>query len=262
MVFTLTRNEITKMVRTKLLYFGIAAAVVLCFLIFTVAEGVLGAEQLNGWGYVSHSMQMVFSDIGLLFIVVFAAMLIAEETGSGTIRPVLSNAVLRREFYIAKVLTGMIYALAVSLSSLVMSIFLAALRYDFKAVSDTAGLIYSRKEVAGSFFLALFLSWLPLASAVIYGIFISTIIRKAGQAVAVAVGALYLIDFTKHLLGIENWIFLRYVGLPWAIFHQMAQGVDYQWSPPIWRMTGVTIVSSAVMFAAGLIIFYREDLNG
>jgi len=262
MVFTLTRNEITKMVRTKLPFFGIAAVLVLCFLIFTVAEGVVGGEQLNGWGYVSHSMQMVFSDIGLLFVVVFAAILIADETGPGTIRTALSNAVLRPEFYISKVLTGLLYALVVSICSLVMSIFLGALRYDFGPVSDTAGLIYDRKEVLGNFFLALFLSWLPLASTVLYGIFISTIIKKAGQAVAVSIGTLYLIDFTKHFLGIEDWVFLRYVGLPWAIFHQMAQGVDYQWSPAVWRMIGVTVLSFAVMFTVGLIIFLREDLNG
>jgi len=149
----------------------------------------------------------------------------------------------------------------ISICSLAMAIFLGALRYDFGPVSDTAGLIYSSKEVVGNCLLALFLSWLPLASAVLYGIFISTIIKKAGQAVAVAIGALYLIDFTKNFLGIEKWVFLRYVGLPWAIFHQMAQGVDYQWSPAVWQMITVTVFSSAVMFAAGLTIFSREDLN-
>jgi ABC-type transport system involved in multi-copper enzyme maturation permease subunit len=94
-VMRLLRNEIAKTSRTKLPYFGIFAACLVCLLVFAVT-GAVGVEQtLNGWGYVGLSMQAVFIDVGLIFIAIFSAMLIAEETGSGTVRMVLPSGLSR-----------------------------------------------------------------------------------------------------------------------------------------------------------------------
>ncbi|MHC4756501.1 MAG: ABC transporter permease [Planctomycetota bacterium] len=260
MIVRVFRNELSKHWRTKLPYFGIVASGLVCLLAFAVMarQGDVG----NGWGYVSMSMQMVFSDIGPLFVVVFAAMLIAEETGSGTVRVVLSCPVGRWEFYIAKVMTGLLYALIVSLSSLVISFCLGAVHYTFGEVSDSIGLIYGKKEVIRNILTALLLSWLPLAAVVLFGIFISTLIKKSGQAVAVAIGLISLLDLTKHLLGIESYVFTRYLVFSWGVFNQVAQGVDYQWFPGVWKMAGVSIAYIIVLFAAGLLVFSRRDFNG
>jgi len=262
MVAPLLYNEITKASRTKLPYFGIIAAAIICVLTFVVTKAIASQETLNGWGYASLSMQWVFSDIGLIFVAVFSAMLIAEETSSGTARTVLSAPVSRWEFYLAKVLTGLIYAMLVSIASLIMSVFLGSLHYQFGDIADSAGLVYAKREVLANFLIAFFLSWLPLASTVLYGIFISTIVRKTGQAVAVAIGTIYLIDFTKHFIGIDSYVFTRYLGFSWGIFHQVAQGVDYQWLPGTWRMVAVSLVYCFVAFTLGLAIFARRDFNG
>ncbi len=262
MVIPLVRNEISKASRTKLPYFGIIAAVIVCLLTFFVTEEALEGETINGWGYVGLSIQWVFSDIGLLFIAIFSALLIAEETGSGTARVVLSSPVLRWEFYVAKVLTGLLYAAIISIASLIISICLGALRYEFGDITDSAGLIYGQKEILANLLLAFFLSWLPLASIVLYGIFISTIVKKPGQAVAVAIGTIYLIDFAKHFIGIDSYVFTRYIGFSWGLFHQVAQGVDYQWLPGLYKMITVSLAYCIITFAAGLTIFARRDLNG
>jgi ABC-type transport system involved in multi-copper enzyme maturation permease subunit len=94
MVMPLLRNELTKAVRTKLPYFGLLTASLICVLAYIVTKEA-NTENLNAWGFVSLSMQLVFTDIGLIFIAIFSAMLIAEETGFGTARMILSTPILR-----------------------------------------------------------------------------------------------------------------------------------------------------------------------
>ena len=262
MVIPLFCNEIAKSVRAKLPYFGLVVVSILCVLIFVVTGASVDGETLNAWGYISLSMQLVFTDIGLICIAVFASMLIAEETAFGTVRTVLSSPVLRWEFYVAKVLTGVLYAVVMSVVSLVISACLGAVNYQFGDVADSMGVIYTQERVFANFLIAFFLSWVPLSALVIYGIFISTIVKKSGQAVAVTIGTIYLIDFTKHIIGIDAYIFTKYIGFSWQVFNQAAQGVDYQWTPQVWHMLAMSLIYCCVMFAAGLSIFSKRDLNG
>jgi hypothetical protein len=163
---------------------------------------------------------------------------------------------------VAKAAAGLLYLLLLSACVLLVAIALAKLRYDFRAVSDTMGIVSSRERMLREFLLGYALSLVPLAALVMYGLFISTIIRTPGAAVAVGISTLYLIDFTKHLVGLDPYIFTRYVGFSWVMLQQAAQGIDYQWQPEVWRMLALCGVSAVVTFTAGLGIFLRQDLNG
>ena len=260
MVLPLLRNEITKTSRTRLPYFGLFAALMVCFLAYVVTGEITGQES-NAWGYVSLSMQLVFTDIGLIFIAIFSAMLIAEETGFGTVRTVLSAPILRWELYLAKAAAGILYAGIMLIFSLILSVCLSLVHYRFGDVRDSMGLIYGQKEVLGNLIFALFLSWIPLAAVVTYALFISTIVRKPGQAVAVTIGTIYIVDFTKHIVGIDAYIFTRYISFPWQVFNQISQGISYQWTPEIWKMLALSLLTCLITFAAGLALFAKRDLN-
>ena len=203
----------------------------------------------------------MFADIGLIFVLVFAAMLISEETRSGTIRAALAVPLHRWEFYLAKTITGLLYMIVMSLVCLVLSIGLARVHYRFGPVADNLGEIYSQKTALANLLLAWALSWVPLATIVFYGLFLSTIIRNSGAAVAVSIGTLYVIEFTKHLVGLDPYIFTRYITYPWQIVGQVAQGVAYQWQPEVWKMLGLCGIYGVVAFVGGLILFLRQDLN-
>jgi ABC-type transport system involved in multi-copper enzyme maturation permease subunit len=94
-----------------------------------------------------------------------------------------------------------------------------------------------------------------------YGILISTIVRTPGAAVAVGISTLFVIEFTKHLAGLDPYIFTRYITYSWLNLVQIAQGMDYQWRPEVWKMIELSGVSAVVTFVAGLIVFVRQDLN-
>jgi hypothetical protein len=66
---------------------------------------------VNAWGYLAFSMQLVFTDLGPIFIINFAAMLLSQETGTGTIRAALAAPVHRWELYAAKAAVGLLYML-------------------------------------------------------------------------------------------------------------------------------------------------------
>jgi ABC-type transport system involved in multi-copper enzyme maturation permease subunit len=257
----LLRNEILKAVRRKLPWFGLAMVVLLCVLIHGVAGQLSVTATSNGWGYLAFSMQLVFTDLGLIFIMVFAAMLLAEETGTGTLRAALAAPVHRWELYLAKAITGLLYMFLLWSVALVCCAALARTSYPFGQVGDSFGVVYSRKVIVETFGLGALLSLLPLTALVAYGLFISTVVRTPGAAVAVAISTIYLSDFTKHLVHLDAWIFTKYINYSWIVLQQAAQGVDFQWQPEVWRMLALCGAYTLVLLGAGLMIFMREDLN-
>ncbi len=257
----LLRNEIAKAARRKLSWFGIFMVGLLCAIIYFIGGQLSDAATANAWGYVAFSMQMVFTDIGPIIIITFAAKLVADETGAGTIRAALAAPVHRWELYLAKAVTGLLYMIVLSTAALLFSSALAKIHYHFGVVGDSAGVVFSRSQVMQQFLLSCVLSWIPLIALVMYGLLISTVIRNPGAAVTVGISSLYLVDFTKHLVGLDPYIFTRYITYSWLNLLQIAQGMDYQWRPEVWKMIELSGVSAIVTFVAGLIVFVRQDLN-
>jgi len=257
----LLRNEIAKAARRKLSWFGIFAVGLECMIVYFLGGQFSNAATTNAWGYVGFSMQIVFTEVGPIFITVFVAMLVAEETGAGTIRSVLAAPVYRWELYLAKAATGLLYMMVFSAAALLFSAALAGVHYHFGAVGDSSGVVYSRNQAMQELLAGYALSWIPLGALVMYGLLISTLVRTPGAAAAVGITTLFLIDFTKHLVGLDPYIFTRYINYSWLILQQIAQGLDYQWRPEVWRMILLCGVSAVVTFGAGLVLFVREDLN-
>jgi hypothetical protein len=94
-----------------------------------------------------------------------------------------------------------------------------------------------------------------------YGLFISTILRNPGAAVAVGITTLVLIDFIKGLVGLDPYIVTKYVGYSWANLQLLAQGMDFKWFPEVGKMMMLSGMTALTAFGAGLIVFVREDLN-
>jgi ABC-2 type transport system permease protein len=257
----LLRNEVAKATRRTLPYFGLFALGVMGVVVYFVAGQMSNTASANAWGYVGFSMQLLFSDIGPILIVSFAARLMSEETGTGTIRAALAAPVHRWEFYLAKAVTGLLYMIVCSAAALLFSAAMAVIHYQFGAVGDSAGVVYTGQQAMQQLVVSFTLSWIPLGALVMYGLLISTLIRTTGAAVSVAITTLVLLDFTKHLMGLDPYIFTRYINYSWMTFQQIAQGMDYQWRPEVWKMITLSGVSAVVTFGAGLILFVRQDLN-
>jgi len=77
----LLRNEIVKAAHRKLPWFGLFMEGLLCVIVYFIAGRISNAPAANAWGYVGFSMQLLFSDIGPIFVIVFSAMLMAGLDG-------------------------------------------------------------------------------------------------------------------------------------------------------------------------------------
>ncbi len=257
----LLQNELAKAVRRKFFCFGFFAVALLCAVVYVIAGQLLTAQTANAWGYCALSMMLVFNDIGLIFILVFSGMLIAEETATGTIRSVLAAPVFRWELYLAKAVTGLLYMLVLFFFTLGVSAALARVHYNFGAAADAYGVVYSRGTILLNFLFACVLSWLPLGTLVMFGLLVSTLIRSSGAAVAAAITTIYLVDFTKNLVGMDRYIFTRHISYPWQVLGQVAQGVDYLWQPEVWNVVALSGACGVLFFSAGLLVFVRRDYN-
>jgi ABC-type transport system involved in multi-copper enzyme maturation permease subunit len=257
----LLRNEVTKALRRKLPCFGIVAIGLGCVIAYFVGGRLSGAASANAWGYLAFSMQLVSADICPIFVIVFAALLLSEETGTGTIRAALAAPVHRWELYLAKATVGLLYMIVLSAAALLFSIALAKIHYDFSAVGDSYGTVYGRGRAMQEFLLGYALSWIPLGALVMYALFVSVIVRTPGAAVAVGISTLFIIDLTKHLVGLDPYFFTRYIEYSWNLLQQFAQGMDCQWQPEVWKMMELSCAYGLVAFGVGLIIFVRKDLN-
>ena len=259
--FPLLRNELTKATRRKLPLFGIFAMALLALVVHLAVGQLGGAATANGWGYVAFSMQLLFTDLGPIFVINFAALLLAQETGIGTIRATLAAPVQRWELYLAKAATGVLYMMVLSLAALLFSVALAKIHFGFGPIGDSFGVIYERKTALREFLIGYVLSWIPLTALVMFGLFMSTIVRTPGAAASVSTGAFFILEFTKKLIGLEPYIFTKDISYPWVVLLQMAQGMDCQWQPDVWRMLLLSGTFALIAFGAGLAIFVRQDLN-
>jgi ABC-type transport system involved in multi-copper enzyme maturation permease subunit len=261
MILPILRNEIVKSLRSKIAYLGIVAVCLVCVLNFIFTRSLRISGAVNGWGFTGFALQGVFVDVGLIFIAIFAALLVAEETGSGTARVVLSSPIWRWEFFLAKVMMGLLYVTVLYIIALVAASVLGAVRYEFGPITDSAGLIYGRKEVLKNLVAAFFLGWIPLSAIVPFGVLLSSFTRRGSHATGVVVGTLVLIEALKHILGVAPYVFTTHIGTSWSIFQEVTQGLAYEWFPEAWKIILVPAVYWVVLFTAGLIIFCRRDLN-
>ncbi len=261
MILPVLRNEIVKSLRSKIAYLGIVAVCLVCVLSFIFTRNLTIGGTLNGWGFIGFTLQGAFVDVGLIFIAIFAALLVAEETGTGTARVVLSSPIWRWEFFLAKMLMGLLYVTVLYIITLVVAFVLGALRYEFGAITDSAGLIYGKGEVLKNLAAAFFLGWIPLSAIVPFGVLLSSFTKRGSHATGVVVGTLVLVEALKHILGVAPYVFTTHIGTSWSIFQEVTQGLAYEWFPEAWKIILVPAVSWVVLFTAGLIIFCRRDLN-
>jgi len=165
----LLRNELAKSLRTRFFWTSLAAIGFVCVVMFlSIRRDDIG--EINGWVYVGLVMQGLFAEVGLILVAVFSAMLLAEETATGTIRAALTVPIRRRELFLAKAGSGLLYMILASFFALILSLALASTKYTFGPIADSAGVIYGTTEIVSNLIRAYLLSWIPLGTLVLFGL--------------------------------------------------------------------------------------------
>lgn len=251
--------ELTKAIRSRSTYVGVA--LVLLAIISAVIAQPIRRDGDSDYEFIAYATPLAINVLGLFVLLIYCAGLVSPELSSGTIRTVLVRPLRRREFILAKMLTGMTYACVISLVTAVSTWGLAYGLGDLSGIRFAGDVIYTDREMQLSYISALGYNLLPQFAAASYAIMISTFTRNTPLAAALAVGLWLVVDVAKHALNVAPLVFSYYMESAWEPFANRCRALDDFTSAPI-HMGVITSVASIIVFTlVAMIVLSRRNLS-
>ena len=266
-------NEFSKFARQKFPYIGMAAVVSLAvFWVRGIRQIASPAVEMTGFSLLLKGAVSAVTSIIPLFAVIFASVLVASETDSGTYRNVLSRPIRRSTFLTTKIFFAFLYMVLLVALYIVVAVPVILSQYSFAPVTDNGEVIYSFGKIVGILAAAFLLTLVPLFAIVSYGILVSTAARSLTSALGIGVGVLIAVEPIKHLVRWGNWnlsdyVLTSYLDTALNIADQAASGFDYEWLPHGWLASDLSwglmlsLAGIVVFLGASYTIFLRRDLN-
>jgi len=266
-------NEFSKYVRQKFPYLGMLAVGLLAgFWPTGMHEMADSGGETNGFSLLLKGAVSAVTSIIPLFAAIFATVLVASETDTGTYRNVLSRPIRRSTFLTAKILFAFSYAALLVVLYILVAVPVIFSQYRLGPIMDHGEVVYSLAHIVGVSLMAFLLTLIPLFAIVSYGVLVSTAAKSLTSALGIGVGLLVAIEPLKHLIRWDNWklsdyILTSYLDTALNIADKAALGVDYEWLPQGWLRSdlvwGLTLSLSGIVIFLGASywIFLRRDLN-
>ncbi|MBI4558503.1 MAG: ABC transporter permease [Candidatus Hydrogenedentes bacterium] len=258
-IFTALQVEIAKAARLKFAYVGLG--LVLAAMLSVLWIRPIARDGVSDYGFISYATPMALNLLGLLLIQIYCANLIASETTAGTIRTILVRPIRRWEWLIAKLLAGMVYAVALSGMVSIVCWGLVLLRGDAMGVNLGGEVIYSAREMALTYALAWGLDLLPQFAAVAFAVMIASLTRSTVSAIGGAIGLSVVMDIVKHPLGIDDYWFSTYLESPWRAFQDSCDGLPATWFPMTAYCITTSLVALVVFASIATYALSRRDLT-
>lgn len=253
--------EMAKVWRTRFPYLGLVASALMALIAKQSLEGMSRSGGITVANYLTASINMSATLIVPIFVTIFSAMLVASESGRGTLRTVLTRPVTRAEFLTAKLLMAETYLLLLMAANLVPALLIAR-GYPLISPGDEDVLIPGAAGQAGIIATAILLTLLPLAATVCFGFCVSALSSNPATAIGVAVGLLLSIEPVKHIIGLEPWIVSSYYDTAMGIAAEKTDGIYASWAQAkVYWLLGVSAVTAVLFTALGYWSFLRRDLT-
>jgi ABC-2 type transport system permease protein len=255
-ILTAYQVELIKAIRTKFTYVGPVLVVIM-----VLVAPLMSAAAPGGSSYqlIAFATPMALNLLGLLLTLTFCASLIASEMAAGTVRLLLVRPLLRHEFLIAKLLTGMTYAVLLSVLVASTTWAIGFARGGLHGVEYGGEVLYTSAEMFAAYGIGWVLSLAPQFAFVAYAIMISTLIRNTGAAVGASIGIWLVTDVIKYPLGIAPAIFTTYVETPWSVFQTRCSGLDASWFPMAYYCLATSL--AAIVVFAGIAGYSLQRRN-
>lgn len=190
--------EIYKLTRQRLFYLALVL-VGLTVLGSVYADRIFtsGKEPAAGFTILARALLNGFK-IGAIWLVIFGSLSVAGEMTGGTIKMSLSKPYRRSEWLIAKMVVLLALVLLTVLVIELLGLVVVGQSYGFTDVTDPVikDYLHLAKGIMGRYLLYSFvLVIIPLVSIALFGLFISTLMREVGSAVALAILLYLALDY-------------------------------------------------------------------
>lgn len=222
----------------------------------------IGRDGVSDYGFIAYTTPVALNFLGFMLLLIYSAGLISTEIGSGTIRQVLIRPLRRHEFVFAKLMTGMSYALLLTLLVSGATWLLAVLLGELTGVHYGGELIFTQQEMSKAYFLGGLLSLPPQWAGVAFALLLSSLTRSPLAAATGTVGLWIVLDLVKYPLGIEQFVFSTYLEKPWSIYISRCDGIDSYWFPMTWYCLGVPGITFLVFTLLTLLVMRRRNFSG
>ncbi|HET6204265.1 MAG TPA: ABC transporter permease subunit [Planctomycetota bacterium] len=147
-----------------------------------------------------------------LLLLAYGALAIVGERDAGTMRAALVRPVSRGAWVLGKVCVGLCLALAAMPAVVLASAIVAAALYHFGPVVEQGYVIATSEAVLREISRGLSSGTLAVLSVFAFGVFVSSLARTPGLAVAGAMLGYLVFDAMKGLLGgASEWVFATFV---------------------------------------------------
>lgn len=251
-IFSAYVSEFIKYSRLFFPYFG--PAFVLIAIVATLLIRPVTSDGVSDLEFIGAAVPAALNIVGFLMLLIYAAGLVASETESGTIRTLLVRPLRRWEFLTAKLLNAMTYAVLLNLTAVIGAWIVVAIKGEASGIDFGGELMYTSQEMNLALVVAALLNLAPHLAAAAYAVMISTFVRRSATAIAAAVGGWLLVDYMKHAMRFDEFIFSTYLDHGWIVYADRCKGLATPFAPDAYYGLGVSAawfaLFSGVAFAA------------
>jgi len=250
--------EVSKAIRSKAAYVG--PALVLLAVICAPFVHPIHRGDTSAYRYIAYVTPLALDFLGFLLVLVYCAGLVSPELNSGAIRHVLVRPLRRHEYLLAKLMTGMSYALVLTLLVAVGSWSIAFAQGDLLGIEDGGELVYTDDQMLRAYVLGALAGLAPQFAAAAYALMISVCTRSTVAAVGAAAGIWIVLDMVKYPLHMDAFVFSTYLETPWQVFINRCDAIDTSWFPAMGYCLGSSVACVIVCSAVAALVLRRRNL--
>ncbi|NUM53983.1 MAG: ABC transporter permease [Candidatus Hydrogenedentes bacterium] len=259
-IATAYQIELIKAFRSKLSYVG-PVLVVLLVVLSPLLHPLTGTGD-NAYRFIAFATPTALNLLGLFLVLSFCASLVSGETGTGSIRMLLTRPLLRHEFIVAKLLIGLTYAFTLSLLVAVAAWGIGLAFGTVAGVEYGGEMLYTGGAMLQTYLFGFLIHLAPQFAFVSYAVMISTFMKSNAAAVITAIGTWLVLDAVKYPLGIAPVLFASYVDTPWQCFRAQCDGLTAEWGANLYWCLGTSLIAAAIFSTAAIVALQRRNLHG
>ena len=214
----------------------------------------------SDYDFLAYVLPLSINVFGHFMTLIYAASLISVELSNGSIRMALTRPLRRREYFIAKALHAITYAIVLNLIALSTAWALVHMLGNFSGIYFGDELIYTDNQMRKTLLATLALSFLPQCASISFALLLSTATRNTAAAIATAIGGWIVIEIIKYPLNIAPYIYSTYAETPWTVFNDRCNAWETSFLPDAYWGMGLSFVYILLFSSMALFILGRRNL--
>jgi hypothetical protein len=208
--------------------------------------------------------RLFFPYFGPVFVIlaVLGTLLIQPIEADGVSDLGFIGAAVPAALNIVGFLMLLIYAAGLlNITGVVSAWALVALLGEASGIDFGGELIYTGQDMSLALLIAAVLNLAPHLTAAAYAIMISTLVRRTATAIGAAVGGWLLVDYIKHALRFDEFIFSTYLDQSWIIYSDRCKGLATPFTPEAYYGLAVCAVWFVLFTGIAFAVIRRRNFS-